>query len=176
LDKDIRKVNTTSHTQKDALQRLLARARFSGRVQRGAHYILVDDVLTTGGTLSDLRQYIHTQGARCVGCVTLAHTSSHWLYHVASSQRGRVPLAVTHETYRRILGQFPQTELSHLLHRADVYDGVLGALTEAEARTVLRYANVAQLEAAMVDATQRSAPPPARAAEVFKGGARVALA
>jgi len=53
--------------------RFLCQPSFEGAVEPGRPYILLDDVMTTGGTFAALRGYVVSRGASVVGTTTLAH-------------------------------------------------------------------------------------------------------
>ena len=57
------------HTGANAVERMTRRAAFDGPVMRGAEYILVDDHVTQGGTLNELRKYIQSHGGKIVAAV-----------------------------------------------------------------------------------------------------------
>lgn len=63
------------HTGMNAMERLVSRANFSGKVEPGRKYVLVDDVTTIGSTLSDLASYIQENGGEVVGSVLLANAT-----------------------------------------------------------------------------------------------------
>ena len=66
-------------------QRLLWQPKFTGSVRHGAAYILVDDVVTNGGTLAALRSYIVQQGGTVIGAAVLSNqTVSRSLAHYRS--------------------------------------------------------------------------------------------
>lgn len=60
-----------NHTGANAVERMTRRAAFNGPVRRGAEYILVDDHVTQGGTLNELRKYIQSKGGKIVAVTTL---------------------------------------------------------------------------------------------------------
>ena len=55
-----------------AAERLLHKPIFKGSVIPGLSYILVDDVVTQGGTISALREFVIRQGGNVVAVVALA--------------------------------------------------------------------------------------------------------
>ena len=138
LDNGILRSNSPKHTGKSALARLLSRAEYAGRLRRGAHYVAVDDVMTQGGTISELRQFINLHGARMVGVVTLAFTNS-------TVMSDGLQIAPSLETRRLISETFPPAELSALLSEFGIYSGDAGALTESEARCILRFPTMYRL-------------------------------
>jgi predicted amidophosphoribosyltransferase len=66
-DRDIVQRTRVFHTGADPMERLNNRARFDGPVRKGARYVLMDDVMTMGGTLAELAHYIQSGGGRCPG-------------------------------------------------------------------------------------------------------------
>jgi len=66
VDEGIHRLNRTMRTDAGASERLVRRAAFTGAVEPGRAYVIVDDVVTQGGTVADLRGYIETQGGRVV--------------------------------------------------------------------------------------------------------------
>lgn len=66
--------NRAFHAGADAMQRMIARPVFDGPVQRGARYVLVDDVSTMGSTLAELANHITANGGQVVGVATLANS------------------------------------------------------------------------------------------------------
>lgn len=75
LDREVIQTTKVYHTGADAMERLIARAAFQGRVKRGGNYVLVDDVTTLGGTLCDLSDYIRRNGGNVIGAVVLVNAS-----------------------------------------------------------------------------------------------------
>ncbi|MBK6726739.1 MAG: phosphoribosyltransferase [Xanthomonadales bacterium] len=75
LDDEIVQVNRVFHTGADAMERLIAPAEFEGEVVPDGRYVIVDDVMTLGGTIADLASYIQTNGGNVIGVVTLVDAS-----------------------------------------------------------------------------------------------------
>lgn len=63
--------NVVYHTGAEARQRLAHQPQFAGKVPRGS-YLLVDDVVTFGSTLANLRGHIEVHGGRVAGASTFA--------------------------------------------------------------------------------------------------------
>ncbi|MFV0280279.1 MAG: AAA family ATPase [Rhodoblastus sp.] len=63
------------HTGANAIERIIARPRFDGPVERGGRYVLVDDVSVMGGTLAELAHHIRANGGEVVGSVLLVNAA-----------------------------------------------------------------------------------------------------
>ena len=74
-DVNIVQRNKVYHTGADAMQRLITPSEFSGNVEAGVRYVLVDDVSTMGGTLADLANYILENGGLVSGSVLLVNAT-----------------------------------------------------------------------------------------------------
>ncbi|MDN5848667.1 MAG: hypothetical protein L0H63_03375, partial [Nitrococcus sp.] len=57
-DASIVQANAVNHTGADGFSRLARQAVFSGEVQPGAQYLIVDDFIGQGGTMANLRGFI----------------------------------------------------------------------------------------------------------------------
>ncbi|CAN7347361.1 hypothetical protein LJR074_001989 [Acidovorax sp. LjRoot74] len=73
FDPGVVQSNKAFHTGADAMQRLIARAEFSGAVEPGRRYVLVDDVTTMGSTLADMAAYIQRNGGEVSGSVVMVN-------------------------------------------------------------------------------------------------------
>ena len=70
LDLGILQANVVSHTAADAETRILGQPVYMGKLERGTRVLIVDDVITFGSTLANLRGWIEKQGATVVGATT----------------------------------------------------------------------------------------------------------
>lgn len=69
--------------------RFLCQPSFEGDVERGRAYILLDDVITTGGTFAALRNYIISRGGIVAGTTALAHKNGvHQKFAIAAQTLG----------------------------------------------------------------------------------------
>ena len=68
-------ITDVSHTGAPDIARLSKRMRFEGEVSRGKDYILLDDFITSGAELRDLRDYIQSKGGNVVMMTTFGHGS-----------------------------------------------------------------------------------------------------
>jgi len=74
-DRDIVQQTRVFHTGVDPMERLNNRARFDGPVRHGTFYVLVDDVMTMGGTLTELAHYIRSGDGAVAGVVVLVNAA-----------------------------------------------------------------------------------------------------
>lgn len=74
-DTEIVQSNAAGHTGSDLMERLVSPARFDGPVERGQKYVLVDDNITSGGTIAALADHIRRGGGQVAGVVSLANAS-----------------------------------------------------------------------------------------------------
>jgi len=78
--KDVILRSTISRKNLLAIQRLLHKPIFIGYIQKGLDYIIVDDIVTQGGTISALREFVIARGGRVVAVVALAFSiGSHYI-------------------------------------------------------------------------------------------------
>ncbi|GHV40014.1 hypothetical protein FACS1894187_20520 [Synergistales bacterium] len=105
--------------------RMANRPKFDGQVQAGRKYIIVDDVVTQGGTLSELRRYIEANGGTVVRMVSIGAAENSAI--IALSEKTRLELE------RR----FGVKLLRDFLKEVGLYGGEHRALTESEAKTLL---------------------------------------
>lgn len=72
-DTDVVQTDRVYHTGASAMERMALRASFEGVVCAGARYVLVDDVLSLGGTLAELGNFIQQKGGVVEDVVVLAN-------------------------------------------------------------------------------------------------------
>ncbi|AHF94962.1 hypothetical protein OPIT5_00060 (plasmid) [Opitutaceae bacterium TAV5] len=166
LDRGVLKQHSPKHTGKTAMRRFLSRATFAGRITGGANYIALDDVMTQGGTVSELRQFLQRQGSRVVAVATLSFTPS-------KVMSDGIHIAPTPESRRILMERLPPEPLSALLAECGIYGGNLFAMTESEIRLLLRFSSFAELEdavrsekSAMESETSVSVPLPVASAAI----------
>jgi hypothetical protein len=73
VENEIIAITNVSHTNASDVQRLSKRMRFEGKVTPGTDYILVDDFITSGAELRDLKDYVQSQGGNVVMMTTFGH-------------------------------------------------------------------------------------------------------
>lgn len=121
--------NTRGATGQDALYRFAFRARFDGQVPADRRCVLIDDLRSMGGTLSDMRNHVEASGARVVAMMTLA-------YDPRRAPGGEVRIASTNDRWQALDSKFGLANLSTVLHELNIYTDAR-ALTAGEARYLL---------------------------------------
>jgi hypothetical protein len=71
LESGVSQLNRVTHTRADGYHRLAFPAVFDGSL-KSSNYLLIDDFIGQGGTLANLRGYVHQQGGTVVGAIALA--------------------------------------------------------------------------------------------------------
>jgi hypothetical protein len=120
---DIVQINRPGRTRSTAEYRMLNRTTFDGPVTPGQNYLLVDDNVTQGGTLSDLRSYIESKGGRVIGATTLMG---------GEDSQFLAPRPETLEALRRTFPKLESRWEQTYKHRFD-------SLTESEAQYLLDF-------------------------------------
>lgn len=123
-------VGSGNRKEMNAMQRLLHTPRFFGQVAPGK-YLLVDDVLTTGGTLKALGNHLMHCGGVAVAAMVLAFAAG-----------SRIFLPET-ETLFALYQKFG-SDLPHILHFLALPPNP-DALTNAQISYLLRFSSAKQL-------------------------------
>ncbi|MDF7675975.1 PriCT-2 domain-containing protein [Neisseriaceae bacterium ESL0693] len=77
IDYDIWQANKVSRTGAGIDHRLAFQPKFNGKVEAGREYILMDDTLSVGSTIANLKGYIETHGGKVLGAAVMtAHEGS----------------------------------------------------------------------------------------------------
>ncbi|MBX4992305.1 putative AlgH/UPF0301 family transcriptional regulator [Rhizobium binae] len=72
VDESVYQMKDFSRDRLDAWVRIAHRSTFYGEIDKKTPYVIVDDVITLGGTLADLRSFILGKGGRVIGMSTIA--------------------------------------------------------------------------------------------------------
>jgi hypothetical protein len=123
-DKIVQKARV-GRTKLTKFPRFLCQPCFEGEVRRDVAYILVDDVVTTGGTLAALRSYIIENGGTVAGITVLAHGSGQDRVLALSATRWQE----LHSLYGAEIGSFWEREIGHDAQ----------CLTDAEGEILVRF-------------------------------------
>jgi hypothetical protein len=122
-DTAVAQVNVVAHTGADGFARLARQAEFTGAIQSGCEYVLVDDFVGMGGTLANLKGYIESHGGKVLAAVSL--TGKPHSAKLALSLERLNELRLKHGT-----------ELEHWWIQR--FSHTFDALTESEARYLAR--------------------------------------
>lgn len=123
--------NVTHHTDADAIHRLLYRPEFSGPVEPGRPYIVLDDVITSGSTVQALRLYIERHGGHVIAFTCLAASYS-------TITGSSLQITPTENTLHALQIKFDSAALETLLRETGVAD-YLSELTNCQARYLLSF-------------------------------------
>ena len=123
VDTEIIQTKKAGHTDADQFRRLTSRPQFGGEVEPGKKYILVDDHITNGGTINDLRKFIESKGGEVVAVSTL------------SASKGGTFIAIQKKTVDAVYEKHGKG-IDDLLRKAGIsYD--VASLTDREGRYIL---------------------------------------
>jgi hypothetical protein len=123
VDSEIVQSNIVAHTGAGGFERLARQAAFDGAVLAGTAYVLVDDFVGMGGTLANLRGYIHASGGKVLAAVAL--TGKPWSAKL-SPDSGQ--LEALRERHGQIAEAWWECRFGH----------TFDALTQSEARYLAR--------------------------------------
>ena len=158
FDDRIVDVSHATHTGKETINRLLDRKSFEGPVEKNGKYLLVDDVLTQGGTLHELRHYLANNNAEAVGAVTLAFS------RYSSTMEHRNTLSIQADTISELEQRYGRNELEEFLEDYNI-SGKIEALSEGEGRFLLgkKFQNIDDLDDAIKNAGGKKSAEAAKA-------------
>jgi hypothetical protein len=122
--------------QLPAIQRLQHKPVFSGVIRCGTEYVIVDDVITQGGTIAALRKYVLSNGGKVVAVMALAYSI------------GSYDIAPTSDKYMRLLSKFGMA----VFWMKEV--GLVSSyeeLTNSQARYLLKFSSAKNIHRKMVE-------------------------
>jgi adenine/guanine phosphoribosyltransferase-like PRPP-binding protein len=117
--------NKVGRTGSDRTHRLAYRPKFDGTVKSGRKYILIDDVITGGGTLSELRCFVENNGGKVENFVT------------AGAAQFSTNIALSAETQLKLESKYGIPQLEKFLKEQNIYGGKIEYLTESEGKSLL---------------------------------------
>jgi hypothetical protein len=138
-DADVIQTNIVSHTGANGFSRLARQAAFSGPINAGADYVMVDDFVGMGGTLANLRGHVETNGGKVLAAIVLTGKSY--------SARLRLTCERLDELRNRHGKELEDWWQQRFGHAFD-------ALTESEARYLARTADAETVRTRIVAAEQ----------------------
>ena len=120
-------VHTVKRKPLYAIQRMMHKPAFTGYIQKDKTYIIVDDVVTQGGTIAALRKHVLACGGKVVAVVALAYSI------------GSYDIAPTEEQKIRLFSKFG--EAVYWLEELGIIPSV-EELTSSQVRYLLRFASI----------------------------------
>ena len=144
LEIDINVVQSSfaGRTGKDGFGRLAAQPAFDGEIKKGETYIIMDDTVTQGGTLANLRGYVESKGGDVAAATAL------------TGKQYSAKLALSDETLSNIREQYSESGLEKWWGEQFGYG--FEKLTESEARYLLRAKDADKIRARIT--SERQAP------------------
>ena len=115
--------NVVNHTGASGWERMARPAIFEGEFAPGRNYVLVDDFVGQGGTLANLRGFIHHHAGQVVGAITL------------TGRGDSARIALTPETLQSLRKKHGRQAENWW---AETFGYDFGCLTESEGRYLLR--------------------------------------
>jgi adenine/guanine phosphoribosyltransferase-like PRPP-binding protein len=129
----VSKAPSKHRTKTTAWDRLCQRPAYvvTGKLEAShlARVLMLDDVITTGGSLSELRLFLWDQNLWPVAATVIAATPSR------KRREDGTRLAPRAATLQQLVARCP--DIAERLANESIYDGDIGCLTEAEAQTLL---------------------------------------
>jgi hypothetical protein len=136
LELTIRQLSGIKRKSLKGAERILPRKVFAGPVEPGRLYLLVDDVLTQGGTIHELRHHIVNNGGEAVAGSSLAFA------------RWSNIIAIEATTVKNITERFGRAQVENILQEFNIA-GRVEALTQSEGRYILGYKSLESLRAGL---------------------------
>ncbi|ORT71133.1 hypothetical protein B6S66_21060 [Citrobacter werkmanii] len=133
-------------TAQDGFGRLTNQPAFDGPVRTDLPYILLDDTLTQGGTLANLKGYIENHGGKVIGTSAL------------TGKRYSAKIALAADTLRKLRDHFEGTHLENWWNEQHGYG--FDRLTESEANYLLRAADADKIRDRVLASRQDGAASP----------------
>jgi N12 class adenine-specific DNA methylase/predicted RNA methylase len=148
VDDSIVQTNRAERTKKDSPLRLVIRPEFAGEVQAGRKYIIVDDALGQGGTISELRHFIENNG----GEVAAVSALTSGIYGSKIKPDAQI--------IKKIEDKHGRQQTEKFLRKYNIA-GKLEALTNKEARYIARQPSLDGLRDRILAAAQAADIDPA---------------
>lgn len=121
VDRSIVMTNKPMHTGAEALHRLQSQAEFAGHVAKGKEYFIVDDYITMGITVADLKGYIEARGGKVILVSSLGASKGSEVLVPSEAQIAR--LRTDHPDLEERLGHplegLTKSEASNLIRNKD---------------------------------------------------------
>lgn len=119
-----------------AVERLLHKPRFSGRIDEGESYVIVDDIVTQGGTVSELRKYVLDCGGSVAAIVALAFSKDSSV------------IAPTFQDVHNLNDRFPLILINEILREYNIANDI-SELTRSQIKCLLRFKKTERIMTSM---------------------------
>lgn len=126
-----------------AMERLLHKPYFAGKISAGVDYVIVDDVVTQGGTISELRKYVMLNGSTITAVTALAFSAD-----------SRIIAPDTQDIYS-LINKFTYSLIIDILRKYRIADDVW-ELTRPQVRYLLRFEKTEHLINSMEKISDKS--------------------
>lgn len=120
------KIKTSERKKMNAMERLLDKPVFKGRIKKGKFYIIVEDIVTQGGTVAALRRHIIKQGGIVLAVIALACSA------------GSSILAPRFEDVILLVQKFDYRGIIQILEKYHISNAIW-ELTKSQIRYLLRF-------------------------------------
>lgn len=112
-----------------AMERLLHKPCFDGRINEGVDYVIVDDVVTQGGTISALRKYVILNGGTVAAVTALAFSTDSQI------------IAPDIQDIYNLINKFTFTLIIDIIKKYNIANDVW-ELTRSQVRYLLRFEKI----------------------------------
>jgi hypothetical protein len=126
---DVYVIHPAERKKLSAMQRMLTKPKFYINYLPPCEYIIVDDIITQGGTVAELRRYVIISGGKVAAILALAYAI------------GSHTIAPAETAVEKIKDKFGQTELTSFLKKYNI-SAEIEELTNSQCRYLLRFSNI----------------------------------
>ncbi|MBP5790103.1 MAG: hypothetical protein J6W29_07725, partial [Neisseriaceae bacterium] len=140
VDTNIVQINKVTRTGNDINHRFAFQPVFSGEVQNGQDYLIIDDTLTAGGTIASLKGYIENRGGKVVGATVMTAYESSLELPVTQKMLDNIQ-----RNHGNTMNEFWQKEFGYGIDK----------LTNGEAGHLRKAPNVGQIRDRIIEAKSK---------------------
>ena len=144
VDLDIMQSAKVGRTAQDGFGRLANQPGFDGPVRNDKPYLIMDDTLTQGGTLANLKGYIENRGGEVLAATAL------------TGKQYSAKIAIDSSTIKQLRDQYDGTGLEAWWHNKFGYG--FDSLTESEGRYLLRAKDADKIRDRVTEAGSEASP------------------
>ena len=126
IEENVVQTNVVTHTGANGFARLARQPNFDGAIKGDSNYLIVDDFVGMGGTLANLRGYVHSAGGVVVAATVLTgkgHSA------VLSPRKGQIELLRSKhgselenwwfQRFNHTIDTLTESEVRYLINTAD---------------------------------------------------------